>query len=119
MSVCLSVLSSLPDYCTDRGPGCNLGNGTGCPVVVYYWADLQSVHGFRCYDNIAPNVKCPPVLVLALCLVKSVERTDSAIDLLNGLFCLSSGLIEKSWMIFLKLKTDTLSDISQSIVFRD
>ena len=21
-----------------------------------YWADLQSVHGFRCYDNIAPRV---------------------------------------------------------------
>jgi len=23
-----------------------------CPVVVHYWAHLQSVHGFRCYDNI-------------------------------------------------------------------
>ena len=23
------------------------------PLVVHYWADLQSVHGFRCYDNIA------------------------------------------------------------------
>jgi len=22
------------------------------PIVVHYWADLQSVHGFRCYDNI-------------------------------------------------------------------
>jgi len=30
----------------------------GCPVIVHYWADLQSVHGFRCYDNIAPNAKC-------------------------------------------------------------
>ena len=29
------------------------------------WADLQSVHGFRCYDNIAPNAKCQRVLVLA------------------------------------------------------
>jgi len=36
---------------------------------VHYWADLQSVHGFRCYDNIAPNAKCQRVLVLALCLV--------------------------------------------------
>jgi len=27
--------------------------GTGCPLVVHYWADLQSVHGLRCYDNIA------------------------------------------------------------------
>ena len=24
----------------------------GFPLVVYYWADLQSVHGFRCCDNI-------------------------------------------------------------------
>jgi len=23
----------------------------GCPLVVHYWADLQSVDGFRCYDN--------------------------------------------------------------------
>jgi len=22
-----------------------------CPLVVHYWADLQLVHGFRCYDN--------------------------------------------------------------------
>ena len=27
------------------------------PLVVHYWADLQSVHGLRCYDNIAPNAK--------------------------------------------------------------
>jgi len=24
----------------------------GCPLVVHYWADLQSVHRFRCYDSI-------------------------------------------------------------------
>jgi len=36
---------------------------------VHYWADLQSLHGFRCYDNIAPNAKCQRVLVLPLCLV--------------------------------------------------
>jgi len=24
----------------------------GCRLVVHYGADLQSVHGFRCYDNI-------------------------------------------------------------------
>ena len=36
---------------------------------MHYWADLQSVHGFRCYDNIALNVKCELVLALALCLV--------------------------------------------------
>jgi len=27
-------------------------------VVVHYWADLQSVHGFRCYDNTTQNAKC-------------------------------------------------------------
>jgi len=30
------------------------------------------VHGFRCYDNIAPNAKCQRVLVLALCLVATI-----------------------------------------------
>jgi len=34
----------------------------GCPLVVHYWADLQLVHGFHCYDN----AKCQQVLVLAL-----------------------------------------------------
>jgi len=42
-------------------------NGRGCPLVVHYWADLQSVHGFRCCDNREPNAKCQRVL--ALCLV--------------------------------------------------
>ena len=31
---------------------------------MHYWADLQSVDGIRCYDNIAPNAKCQRVLVL-------------------------------------------------------
>jgi len=44
-------------------------NGRWCPLVVHYWADVQSVHGFPCYNNIAPNMKCQRVLVLALCLV--------------------------------------------------
>ena len=35
-----------------------LGGMIGCPLVVHYWADLQSVHGFRCCDNIVPNAKC-------------------------------------------------------------
>ena len=39
-----------------------------CPLVVHYcvdWATLQSAHGFRCCDNMAPNAKCQRVLVLA------------------------------------------------------
>jgi len=35
--------------------------------------DLQSVHGFRCYDNIAPNAKRQPVLLLVLFLVVKAE----------------------------------------------
>ena len=31
-----------------HGSGCNLGM---VPLVVHYWADSQSVRGFRCYDN--------------------------------------------------------------------
>jgi len=64
--VCLS-LAAFPQYCT--GPDISWGNDRGCPLVVHYWADLQSVHGFRCYDNTALNAKYQRVLVLALCLV--------------------------------------------------
>jgi len=50
VSVCLS-LAEFPHYNTD--PDVTWGNGRRVPLVVHYWADLQSVHGFRCYDNIA------------------------------------------------------------------
>ena len=64
--VCLSV-AAFSHYCTD--PDLTWGNGRGCLLVVHYCANLQSVIGFRCYDNIAPNAKCQRVLVLAVCLV--------------------------------------------------
>ena len=67
--LCVRVSASRRIPTLLHRPGCNLGNGRGYPLVVHYWADLQSVHGLRCYDNIAPNAKCPRVLVLALCLV--------------------------------------------------
>ena len=44
-------IAAFPHYCT--GPDVSRGNRSGCPLVVQYWADLQSVHGFRCCDNIA------------------------------------------------------------------
>jgi len=51
VSVCLSVCPSPHShYCTD--PDVSWGNGRECPLVVHCLADLQSVHGFRCYDNI-------------------------------------------------------------------
>jgi len=45
----------------------------GCPQVVHYWADLQSMHGFHYCDNIVPNTKCQRVLVLTLCLVSYIN----------------------------------------------
>jgi len=57
------------------------GSGPGCPLVVQYWADFQSVHGFSSYDNIhvyiAPNAKCQRVLVLAICLVEHKEASTA------------------------------------------
>ena len=66
VSICLS-LSAFPHYCAH--PGASSGNGRVCSLVLHYWADLQSVHRFRCYDNVAPNAKCQQVLVLAVYLV--------------------------------------------------
>jgi len=54
-SVCLSVclclsMTACPHYCMDLDV--TWGSGRGCPVVVQYWVDLQSVHGLDCYGNI-------------------------------------------------------------------
>jgi len=55
-------------YCTD--PYVTSGSGRGCSLVVQYWADLQSVHGLRCYGNITRTRNVSEyTLVLALCLV--------------------------------------------------
>jgi len=80
MAVCVSVclsLATFPHYCMDVDV--SWGNGRGCPLVVHYWTDLQSVYGFRCYNNIAPNAKYWRVLVLALCLVSVSDQV-----LVNG-----------------------------------
>ena len=49
LCVCLSA-AVLPHYCMD--PDVTWGHGRGCPLVVHYWADLQSGHGLRYYGNI-------------------------------------------------------------------
>jgi len=49
VSVCLSA-AVCPHYCTD--PDATWGRGRGCPLVVHYWADLQSGYGLHCYGNI-------------------------------------------------------------------
>jgi len=41
--------AACPHYCTD--PDVTWGSGRGCPLVVHYWVDMQSVHGLRCYGN--------------------------------------------------------------------
>ena len=62
----------------------------GVPLVVHYWADLQSVHGFHCYDKTAQNAKCPRVLVLALCLVPfRVSRSRREMYIGHARVCLS------------------------------
>jgi len=50
LSVCLSA-APCPHYCMDLDAP--WGDGRGCPLVVHCWEDLQSLHGLRCYGNIA------------------------------------------------------------------
>jgi len=47
--VCLSAAACL-HHCTDSDV--TWGVVVGAPIVVHYWADLQSAHGLRCYGNI-------------------------------------------------------------------
>jgi len=51
LCVCLRAYTSPHSHTTTR-TRINLGHHTGCPPVVHHWADLQSMHGFRCYGNI-------------------------------------------------------------------
>jgi len=55
---------------TNTDPDVTWVSGSGCPLVVHYWADLQSVHVLRCYGNITQTRNVSEyMLVLALCLV--------------------------------------------------
>jgi len=43
--LCVSLsFAAFPHYCTD--PDVTWENARGCPLVMNYWADSQSVHGF-------------------------------------------------------------------------
>jgi len=59
LSVCLSAAACL-HYCTD--PDVTWGSGRGCSLVVQCWADLQSVHGLRCYGNTRNAWQSPAVI---------------------------------------------------------
>jgi len=64
--LCLSA-AACPHYCAESDV--TWGSGRGCPLVVHYWADMQSVHGLRCYGNITRTRNVSEyMLVLALCL---------------------------------------------------
>ena len=95
LCVCLSV-AAFQHYCTD--PDVSWRNGRACHLAVHCWADLQSVHVFRYYDNIMPNVKCRRVLVLVLCLVlvvMSLIISTTAVDCMENRLptvLISSGL---------------------------
>ena len=51
LPVCLSVRGRMPTLLQCMDPDVTWGNGGGCPPVVHYWADLESVHGLRCYGT--------------------------------------------------------------------
>ena len=69
LSLCLSA-AVRPHYCTDPDVTWGRGSGRGCPLVVHYWAGLQSGHGLRCYGNITHMRNFSEyMLALALCLV--------------------------------------------------
>jgi len=73
--VCL-CLAAFPHYCMDRDV--TWGNRRACPLVVHYWADLQSVCTVRVslLCNVVPNVKCQRVLCTRCNSTRSVSVCD-------------------------------------------
>jgi len=76
LCACLCVAACL-HYCTDPDVTCR--SGRGCPLVVHYWADLQSVHWLCCCGNITRTRNVSDyMLILTLCRVaycKSIAVT--------------------------------------------
>jgi len=70
LSVSVSVCSRMPTLF--HGPGCNLGEWYGMPLVLHYWTDLQSVHGLRCYRNTRNAWQSPA-------LIRRAHRTPHAL----------------------------------------
>jgi len=59
LCVCLSACPRPHAYMpTCKDPDVTWRTGRGCPLVVHCWADLQSVHGLRCYGKLATLWKC-------------------------------------------------------------
>jgi len=74
MCVCWSVPRHIPTLLHEPER-----EWQGCPLVVHYWVDMQSAHGFHCYDNI-PVCK---LIALDTANVYSAECEMSASALLT------------------------------------
>jgi len=74
-SVCLSVRGRMPTLL--HKAGCNLEGSGGMPLVVHCWADLQLVHGLRCYGNTMER-QSPAVIHQTHCTPHAVPRTMHA-----------------------------------------
>jgi len=70
LSVCLSVPPRVPTLLHELGRKLGEWYGVHSSCALLGGFAIGAQHGFRCYDNIAPNAKCQRVLVLALCLVQ-------------------------------------------------
>ena len=91
-SVCVSVRSCTPTLLHE--PGCNLRSGRGCPLVVHYWTDLQSVRGLRCYVNTRNAWQSPAVIRQAHRTLHALHMHAPAIEstcLLRARRCLQRG----------------------------
>ena len=75
LCVCLSAAACL-HHCTD--PDVTWRSASGCPLVVHCWADLQSVHGLRCYGNTINAWQSPAVIRQAHRTPHAVPRTTHA-----------------------------------------
>jgi len=75
--VCLFAAACL-HYCMD--PDVTWGSGRGCHLVVHCWADLQSVHGFRCYGNITRTRNVSEYMLYSMLLLLATVRLSSLVE---------------------------------------
>jgi len=80
LSVCLSA-AACPHYCTD--PDVTWGSGRGYPLVVHYWADLQSATLWKCVAE--PSGNPPgPAHAARTTHARTHARTSDKIDVKIG-----------------------------------
>jgi len=76
-------------------------SGRECPLVMHYLADLQSVHGLRCYGNITRtrNVSVY-MLVLALCIVSDCRQFSDVHKVVYSCISRLVGSLKMSYYTF-------------------